>query len=108
MYLHQHGARSFHAGKDCRTRSLGVALAKEKLGRVGNLAQSAIGHLEDTDLVGWAETVLYRAQDAIVMSAFTFEIENAINHMLDHAGPAIWPSLVTCPTSTTAEPVCLA
>ncbi len=45
----------------------------------------AAGHLEYADLVGRAEAVLDRAQDAELMRAFAFEREHRIDHVLDHA-----------------------
>ena len=37
----------------------------KQLGRVGHLDEAGAGHLEDADLVGGAEPVLDRAQDAV-------------------------------------------
>ena len=62
-----------------------MALAEEQLGRVGDLAQALVRHLEDADLVGRAEAVLDRAQDAEVMAAFALEIEHGVDHVLDDA-----------------------
>ena len=73
----------------CRRRlrrpALGVALAEEQFRGIGDLAQAVIRHLEDADLVGRAETVLDRAQDAILVAAIAFEIEHRIDHVLDDA-----------------------
>ena len=44
------------------------------------------GHLEHADLVGRAEAVLHRAQDAELLRAFAFERQHRIDHVLDHAG----------------------
>jgi hypothetical protein len=63
-----------------------MAFAQEQLGRVGHLAQALAGHLEHADLVGGAEAVLDRAQDAEVVAAFALEIEHGIDHVLDDAG----------------------
>ncbi len=87
LYFHQYRTRAFHAGEYRRPRRLGMALAEEKLGRVGDLTQALVRHLEDADLVGWAEAVLHRAQDAVVMAAFALEIEHGIHHVLDHPWP---------------------
>ena len=65
----------------------GVALADEQRGRVGDLLQPGVGHLEDADLVGRAEAVLHRPQDAEVVAAFALEIEHRVDHVLDHPGP---------------------
>ena len=51
----------------------------------GDLAQAGAGHLEHADLVGRAEAVLDRAQDAELVRAFALEREHGIDHVLDHA-----------------------
>ena len=43
------------------------------------------GHLEHADLVGRAEAVLHRAQDAELVRAFALEREHRVDHVLDHA-----------------------
>jgi hypothetical protein len=48
--------------------------------------QPGAGHLEDADLVGRAEAVLDRAQDAELVAALALEIEHGIDHVFDHAG----------------------
>ena len=62
-----------------------MALAEEQLGRIGDLAQALVRHFEDADLVGRAEAVLHRAQDAVVVAAFALEIEHGVDHVLDDA-----------------------
>ena len=42
-------------------------------------------HFEDADLVSRAEAILHGAQDAKLVSALTLEIEDGIDHVLDHA-----------------------
>ena len=85
--LDQHRPRALHAGEDGGARRLGVALAEEELGWVGDLAQALVRHLEDADLVGRAEAVLHRAQDAEMVAAFALEIEHGVDHVLDDARP---------------------
>ena len=63
------------------------AVAEEQLGGVGDLAQALRGHLEHADLVGGAEAVLGRAQDAEGVAAVALEIEHGVDHVLDHLGP---------------------
>jgi len=65
----------------------GAPFGQEQLGRIGHLDEPAIGHLEDADLVGRAKAVLYRPQDAELMSPIALEIEHRVNHVLEHAGP---------------------
>ena len=42
-------------------------------------------HLEDANLVGRPEAVLHRAKDSELVAALAFEIEDGIDHVLDHA-----------------------
>ena len=62
----------------------GQPVAEEQLGGVGDLAQALGRHLEDADLVGGAEAVLGRAQDAEGVAAVALEIEHGVDHVLDH------------------------
>ncbi len=64
-----------------------MALAEEKLGGIGDLAQAFVGHFEHADLVGRAKAVFHRAQDAEMVAAFALEIEHAVDHVLDNARP---------------------
>ena len=47
----------------------------------------AATHLEDADLVGRAEAVFDRAQDAIGVVPVAFEVEDGIDDVLEHARP---------------------
>ena len=86
LYFHQQGPRAFHPGEDRIARRGAVPVAEEQRGRIGDLRQAAARHLEHADLVGRAETVLHRAQDAEMMAALALEIENRIDEMLDLLG----------------------
>ena len=63
-----------------------IALGQEQFGRIGDFAQAEAGHLEHADLVGRAEAVLHRAQNAELLRAFALERQHRIDHVLDHAG----------------------
>ena len=67
----------------------GLALGEKQGRRIGHLDQAALGHLEHADLVGRAEPVLDRAQDAELMAALAFEVDHGVDHVLEHARPAI-------------------
>ncbi len=71
-----------HGGAGCR----GVPRRQKQCGRVRDLGESAPGHFEDADLVGWAEAVFYRAEDAEVPPALALEGYDRIDHMFDDAG----------------------
>ena len=78
--------RALDAGKHRGAGLAEIALGQEQLGRVGDLAQARAGHLEHADLVGRAEAVLHRAQDAELVRAFALERQHRVDHVLDHAG----------------------
>ena len=71
-----------HGGAGCR----GVPRRQKQCGRVRDLGEPAPGHFEDADLVGWTETVFYRAEDAEVPAALALERDHRIDHMFDDAG----------------------
>ena len=62
-----------------------AALRQEQRRGVRHLGQPRAGHLEDADLVGRAEAVLHRAQDAELVAALALEVEHGVDHVLDHA-----------------------
>ena len=51
----------------------------------GTPTSPAAGHLEDGELVGRAEPVLRRAQHAVGVVAVAFELEHAVDEVLEHA-----------------------
>ncbi len=83
---HQHRPGAFDAGKHGGAGRAEIALRQEQLGGVGDLAKPQAGHLEHADLVGRAEAVLHRAQDAELVRAFALERQHGVDHVLDHAG----------------------
>ena len=82
-------ARGSAACPRCRRRppspGAGSPLGEEQRGGVRDLGQALAGHLEDADLVGRAEAVLDRAQDAELVAALALEVEHGVDHVLDHA-----------------------
>ena len=71
--------------KTAEPETRAVALGEEERGGVGDLGEAGAGHLEDADLVGGAEAVLDRAQDAELVAALALEVEHGVDHVLDHA-----------------------
>ena len=62
-------------------------------------------HLEDADLVGGAEAVLDRAEDAVGVVPLALEVEDGVHQVLEHPrARRCAPSLVTCPTRKVAIP----
>src|SRR3546814_2002378 len=76
---------AFQRGEDHGPGHGLVAMGEEKRGRIGDLGQPFGRHCEDADLVGAAETVLHRPQHAILVAALALEIENGVDHVLQHA-----------------------
>ena len=60
-------------------------LAQKKARRVEHLAQPAVAHLEDADLVRGAEAVLHGAQDPEIAGVLAFEIQHRVDHVLENA-----------------------
>ena len=85
--LDQQRARALDAGEHRGARDAGLALGEEQRRRVRHLDQAALGHLEHADLVGGAEAVLDRAQDAELVAAVALEVEHRVDHVLEHARP---------------------
>ena len=81
----QQRPRALDAGEHRGAGRAEIALGEEQFGRIGDFAQARAGHLEHADLVGRAEAVLHRAQDAELVRAFALEGEHGIDHVLDHA-----------------------
>src|SRR3546814_10735258 len=70
---------------DLRSRHIAAAIGQEQARRVADLAQPFFTHREHPDLVGAAEAVLHRAQDAILVAALAFERQHGVDHMFEHA-----------------------
>ena len=82
--LEQDRPRSLERAGDGGARLAGDRLA-EDLRRVGHAGEPGAGHLEDAELVRRAEAVLHRAQDAMRVVAVAFELEDAVDEVLEHA-----------------------
>ena len=83
--LDEERPRALDAGEDRRAGDAAVALGEEERRGVGDLGEAGAGHLEDADLVGRAEAVLDRAQDAELVAALALEVEHGVDHVLDDA-----------------------
>ena len=89
--LDQHRPRAFDPGEHSRaagrSAAVGVtALAQKQTAGVGHGGQSVAGHLVNADFVGWAEAVLDRAQNPERMAALALEVQDGVDHVLDHLG----------------------
>ena len=71
--------------RDDRTRRPGLAVGEEQRRRVGHTGEAAVGHLEQAEVVGAAEPVLHRAQEAQRVVAVAVERQHRVDHVLEHA-----------------------
>src|SRR5207248_1054403 len=61
------------------------AVLQEGAAGVAHLVHPAVAHLEHTDLVGRAKSVLLAAQNPEAVVALAFQIENGVDNVLEHA-----------------------
>ena len=71
-----------NAGAGCAFR----AAFQQHLGGIRYFDQTGVCHFEHADLVGRAEAVLGGPEQTVGGIGITLEIENAVNHMLQHLG----------------------
>jgi hypothetical protein len=74
--------------------SEGLVTSRRPLPVISNTPISSVG----------PKRFLTRAGCGSECAAFAFERQHGIDHVLDDAGPAIWPSLVTWPTKRIVAP----
>jgi hypothetical protein len=86
LHLDQQRTGPLHRAEDHGPRR-GPCLADEAGRGIGDLGEAALSHLEDADLAGGAEAVLDRAQGAEGPLPLPLEVQDAIDQMLEGAGP---------------------
>ena len=59
-------------------------LAEKNRAWIADAFESFFGHREDTDFVHSAKAVFDRAHQAVSGVGVAFEVENSVNHMLQH------------------------
>jgi hypothetical protein len=64
-----------------------AAIREEERRRVGHAVETAIGHLEQAELVDGAEAVLHGAEQPEGVVALTLEREHGVDQVLEHARP---------------------
>ncbi len=84
LHLEQDRARALERARDGRAR-LAVDGAPEHLGRIGNADEAGARHLEHADLVRRAEAVLHGTQHAVCAIPVAFELQHAVDEMLEYA-----------------------
>ena len=97
LHLGEHGAGALGRHDDGRAAGVVRAIGDEQRGGVGHFDQAAIPHLKNADLAGGAEAVLDAAQESVCLQSLTFEVENGVDQVLDHARAGEHPLLGDVP-----------
>src|SRR5262249_6981350 len=87
LKLEEEGPRPFQARDDDRARGVLGTLREEEAGRVRDLVEALLSHLEHADLVGRAEAILDGPEDAGGMVALALEVEHGVHEVLEDAWP---------------------
>ena len=83
LHLRKHGPRALDgAGHRAADR---VGPGEKQPGRIDHLPHAGIAHLKHADLIGRAETILHRAQQAQPCVPVALKIQHRIHDMLQHA-----------------------
>lgn len=85
LHLGQQRTPPLDRGHDRRPRSVVAAAAEEHGGRVVDLDEAALAHVEEAELTGGSEAVLDAAQDAEGVVAVTLERAHDIDEVLEDA-----------------------
>ncbi len=83
LYLDKHRPRAFHTDRDDRAGGAFGAFLQEELRRIADSDEATAGHLENADLIGGAETVFRRADNAVVVVAVALEIQHRIDYVFE-------------------------
>src|SRR5204862_5026076 len=91
--LDEERTRTFEGRRHDASWRRTVVFGKERAGRVGYLGHAGLAHLEDSDLLGRAESVLRRAQEADRRIPLALEGEHGVDEMLERLRPGDRASL---------------
>ena len=84
LHLGQHRALAFHHAGDAGAGRVVRAAGKQHFRRIRHLDKALAAHFKDTDLIRRAKAVFCRAQDAVAHVRFTFEVQHAVDHVLQY------------------------
>jgi len=93
LQLNQQGPCALETGSDHRAGHRQGAAIEQRFRRIGDAGQAGIAHFKQPQLIRGAKAVLDRAQHPDILVPFTFEIQDGIHHMLEHAWPGDGPIL---------------
>ena len=65
----------------------GAAIGEEQRRRIGHARQTVVAHLEQSEFVGRPESVLGRPQQAQRVVPVAFELQDRVDHVLEHPWP---------------------
>ena len=85
LHLDEQSTTALQRHRDRRAGGRGDPLREKGRRGIGHLAEAGRGHLEYADLIGRAEAVLRRSQEAIRMKALALQVEDGIHDVLKHA-----------------------
>ena len=85
--LDEEGPASFKGDRDDAPRGRHLVLDEEGAGRIRDLAQAGLDHLEDADLVGCAEPVLRGPDQAKGAAALALDGDHGVDQVLEGLGP---------------------
>ena len=91
--LDQHRTAALAHDHNDAARRVFLTSRQENRGRVSHLLEAGLGHGEHAQFVDGAEPVLEGADDAEAAAAVPFEIQDGIDHVLQHPGPCQRPLL---------------
>ena len=87
LNLHQQRACPLPHHHDHAAGGGGFATLQKDGGGVAHLAQAALGHGENTQLIDRAKAILLTAQGAKALVVGAFQEHGAIDHVFEHLGP---------------------
>ena len=85
--LDQQRPAALQRRRDDAARRRAAVVGQERAGRVGDLEQAGLAHLEDADLLGRPEPVLGRAQEAQRGVALAVEADDRVDEVLEGLRP---------------------
>ena len=81
--LDQQRPAALERRRDDAARCRPAVVGEERAGRVGDLQQARLGHLEDADLIGRAEAVLRRPHETQRRVALALDADDGVDQVLE-------------------------
>ena len=84
--LRQNGSHALHHTGHASARRVIGAAGQQHFRRIFHLRQALVPHLKDADLVGGAEAVFRRPQDAVGRVLVSLKVQHTVHHMFQYLG----------------------